>query len=144
MIEQPYPYFEIQAPTHYSFESIGDKGHVTKIVTLTLMTNGNWNLGFGDLIKGKISDSVITNNNDVRKVIGTVAKIAIEFLMQFPHCTIEVRPVDERRSKLYNLVFQRYFDEITTYFNVWGITEQEKESYQPTKTYHKFTIKLKF
>ena len=144
MIEQPYPYFEIRAPTHYFFESIGEKGSVYKIVEFTLQHNGNWNLGFGDLLEGQISDTVVTNNQDVRKVIGTVARIAIEFLLQFPDRIIEIEPVDEKRRKLYNRVFQRYFDEINPLFKVWGTLQAKEEPYVPTKNYDKFRIKIKY
>jgi hypothetical protein len=143
MIQDPYPFFEFKPSTHYFFESTGEKGSVYKIVTLSLMSNGNWNLGFGDLVKGEISDSVITNNNDVRKVIGTVAKIAINFLIQFPHCTIEIKPVDDKRKALYNTVFQRYFDDIDMLCKITGLIRGKKEPYLRTKTYDTFTIKLK-
>ena len=78
MIEQPYPYYALDLDKHYYFKSVGEKGSVYKIVALTLKGNGNWNLGFGDLIDNKINDSIVTNNQDIRKVIGTVAKVAID------------------------------------------------------------------
>jgi hypothetical protein len=144
MIEQPYPYYELGRPMHYFFESIGEERSVYKIVALTLMKNGNWNLGFGDLNKnGLIDDSVVTNNHDVRKVIGTVAKIAIDFLKKYPDRTIEIEPVDDKRKTLYNLVFHRYFEDIDSLFTITGTIEGKKEPYLPSKTYNKFTIKLK-
>ena len=144
MIEQPYPYYELGRPMHYFFESIGEEKSVYKIVAFTLLVNGNWNLGFGDLAEnGSIDDSVVTNNHDVRNVIGTVAKIAIDFLRKYPERTIEIKPVDDKRKTLYNLVFQRYFEEINTFIEVCGIIAEE-EPYIPTQTYNRFTIKLKF
>ena len=145
MIEQPYPYYELGRPMHYFFESIGEEKSVYKIVAFTLLVNGNWNLGFGDLAEnGSIDDSVVTNNHDVRNVIGTVAKIAIDFLRKYPERTIEIKPVDDKRKTLYNLVFQRYFEEINMFIEVSGVIGNAKEPYVSTKTYDKFTIKLKF
>jgi hypothetical protein len=144
MIEQPYLYYELGTETKYFFESIGENISVYKIVGFTLLPNGNWNLGFGDLQKdGSVDDSVVTNNHDVRKVIGTVAKIAMDFLRKYPERIIEIKPVDRKRKTLYNLVFNRYFEEINAFLDIWGFIEQEKEPYIPTKTYNKFTIKLK-
>lgn len=82
MIEHPYPYYVLKAKTHYAFESVGAKGSVYKIVQFTLRNNGHWNLGFGDWKDRQVDGSVITNNQDVYKVIGTVAKIAIDFLVK--------------------------------------------------------------
>ena len=77
------------------------------------------------------------------KVIGTVAKIAIDFLKQNPESIIDIKPVDEKRRTLYNRVFQRYFDEINPLFQVFGLIEEEEEPYTPTKFYDSFTIELK-
>lgn len=143
MIEQPYPYYALDLDKHYYFKSIGEKGSVYKIVALTLKVNGNWNLGFGDLIDNKINDSIVTNNQDIRKVIGTVAKVAIDFLRLNPDKTIEIEPVDDKRKILYNAVFKRYFTEIDALYVIKGIVRQEEELYVPTKIYDIFTVKLK-
>ena len=143
MIEQPYPYYDLGLDKHYFFLSVGEKGSVYKIVALTLKDNGNWNLGFGDLIDNKINDSIMTNNQDVRKVIGTVAKVAIDFLKQNPDKIVEIEPVGEKRNTLYNTVFRRYFTEIDTLYVIMGLINDKKEPYLPTKIYDKFTIKLK-
>lgn len=143
MIEQPYPYYALDLDKHYYFKSVGEKGSVYKIVALTLKVNGNWNLGFGDLIDNKINDSIVTNNQDIRKVIGTVAKVAIDFLRLNPDKTIEIEPVDDKRKILYNTVFRRYFTEIDALYVIKGIVRQEEELYDPTKIYDIFTVKLK-
>jgi hypothetical protein len=143
MIEQPYPYYALPLDKHYVFESVGEKGSVYKIVALTLNNNGNWNLGFGDLIEGEINGTIVSNNQDVRKVIGTVAKVAIDFLRRNPDKTIEIEPVDGKRKTLYNTVFQRNFDEINASFVIMGIIGDKEELYVPTKIYDIFTVKLK-
>ena len=79
MITQAYPYHVLIPKTHYFFESIGEKT-VYKIVQFALIKDNIWNLGFGDLSEsGSIDDTVVTNNQDIHKVIRTVAKIAIDF-----------------------------------------------------------------
>jgi hypothetical protein len=144
MIENPYPYFALPLDKHYFFESVGEKGSVYKIVALTLKKNGHWNLGFGDLTEDEIDGRVVTNNHDVRKVIGTVAKVALDFSRQNPEKTLEIEPIDTKRKTLYNSVFRRYFAEIDALFVIKGVIgQQEEELYTPTKTYDIFTIKLK-
>jgi hypothetical protein len=143
MIEQPYSYFEFIPKTHYIFESVGEKS-IFKIVQFNHVSGDNWNLGFGDLDdNGFINDSVITNNQDARKVIRTVAKIAIDFLAKYPNYTLEINPVDGKRKRLYNNIFRKYFEEMTPIFKIKGTFEGIAETYSPLNNYDFFTISLK-
>jgi hypothetical protein len=145
MITQFYPYYPLKQKAHYIFESEGVKGSVFKIVALTLSDNNIWNLGFGDLKPdGFVNDSIITNNQDAAKVIRTVAKIAIDFLVQNPESIIEIKPVDDKRKRLYNSVFQRYYNDIEPNFNLLGFLGDNEEPYSPLKSYDRFTITFKF
>ena len=144
MITQPYPYTELIPQTHYYFESIGEKGKTVKIVAFFPLEDKVWNLGFGDLQDdGSVNDLVTTNNQDARKVLQTVAKIAIDFLAQNPTEVLQIEPIDNKRKQLYNNIFQRYFQDITIIFNVLGILNGEEEVYTPLKSYSIFKISLK-
>lgn len=70
----------------YEFESIGPKGKVKKIVRFTEIQKAVYNLAFGDLdeLSGEISDTAVTNNNDSKKVLSTVAAIVNHFTNQYP------------------------------------------------------------
>lgn len=144
MITQPYPYKELIPKTHYYFESIGEKGKIVKIVVFTRNLDNVWNLGFGDLGNdGLIDDLVVTNNQDARKVLQTVAKIAIDFLAQNPTEVLQIEPIDNKRKQLYNNIFQRYFQDINTLFNIWGVLNDTEEVYIPFKSYSIFKVSLK-
>ena len=143
MIDQHYPYFELKEKTHYIFASVGVKGSVLKIVQFSSTGDNVWNLGFGDLNNGFIDDSIVTNNQDVRKVIQTVAKIAMDFLVQYPNSTLEIKPVDEKRKRLYNGIFLKYLKDIEPLFNVLGTVEGKEETYSPLKFYDTFKITFK-
>lgn len=143
MIEQPYPYYVLEEKTHYIFMSVGKK-NIMKIVFITPMRGNIWNLGFGDLGQdGFVDDTIKTNNQDALKVLRTVAKIAIDFLSVYPNYTLEINPVDEKRKRLYNGIFQRYFKEISVLFKIIGIFEGKKQKYTPLKNYDKFRITCK-
>ena len=136
MIGKSYDYIPFGNETYqyyYYFESEGDQGKIPKIVTFTLLPNGFWNLGFGDLQNGKVNDSVISNNYDIVKLIGTVAKIAYEFSDEFPRRGLEISPVDEKRKSLYNHVFRRHYETIHDKFLIIGISNNEEELYSPKK-----------
>ncbi len=73
-----------------------------------------------------------------------VAKTIYEFLGEFPERTIVIKPVDERRRKLYNRIFQRHFEEMKPFFDILGFHNEESEVYSPKKYYNYFKISLKF
>ena len=111
-------------------------------IIFTVPYDGNrWNLAFGDVQPdGEINDSIITNNHDVTKVIGTVAQAALLFLEKHPGCSLVIFPVDEKRKWLYNLVFRRRLPEIQPFWEIWGKWGQFWEIYQPELEYDAFEI----
>jgi hypothetical protein len=146
MITESYPFIASSNQTQYFFQSEGKQGVIWKIVIFTHVIDDMWNLGFGDIDMktGKIDGSVVTNNQDVAKVLGTVAKIAHVFFADFPKRSIEIKPVDDRRKRLYNYVFQKHFNDIDLSFHVIGSINQVDELYNPNNSYDSFKLKLKF
>ena len=144
MITESYRYLATKRKTQYTFQSEGLQGKIVKIILFDLQDNGEWNLGFGDWSKGKVDDSVISNNHDAFKVIGTVAKATLDFFEEYPESIVIIKPVDEKRKKLYNTVFQRHFKDINPLFDVVGFINGEKEVYSPQKFFDSFKIPLKF
>lgn len=69
----------------YEFISEGPKGRIKKIIRFTQISTTVFNIGFGDLDEetGEISDVAITNNNDSRKVLATVAATIHDFTIQY-------------------------------------------------------------
>jgi hypothetical protein len=109
----------------FEFDSHGPKGTITKIVQFTPLPQNEllYNLGFGDKIEGTFDDSTVSDNNDMRLVLQTIANLVHDFLDKYPNRTILVIPVDRRRKLLYNRVFQQRFEEITSSFFVEGYVE---------------------
>ena len=145
MIAESYPFVVSSNQTQYFFQSEGSKGKILKIVFFTHIIDDLWNLGFGDVdIKsGDIDGSIVTNNQDVAKVIGTVAKITHAFFADFPERSIEIKPIDERRGRLYNYVFQKHFKDIYPSFDVLGPINRTEEPYNPNSFYDSFKLKVK-
>jgi hypothetical protein len=143
MIKDAYSYADVKEGKLFAFQSEGSQGLIVKIVQFTFEGNDVWNLGFGDLDDGDIDDSVVTNNHDAMKVIRTVAKITLEFFVKYPTSIVKIRPVDEKRKKLYNIVFIRHFKDIEPIFDVKGSREGKKEPYSPNNYYNRFELKLK-
>jgi hypothetical protein len=143
MIKDPYPYVQIGDELFFGFRSEGINGSILKIVMFTLNEEGNWNLGFGDWRNNDVDDKVMTNNHDVVKVIGTVAKVTYDFFANYPDAVIVIDPVDEKRKKLYNIVFQRHYKDIKNNFHILARRDEQFEIYSPSKFYDKFQLSLK-
>jgi methyltransferase-like protein len=144
MIEETYPYVPIKDTLFFGFISEGINGDIFKIVMFTPTRHGKWNLGFGDWRNDDVDDKVMTNNHDVVKVIGTVAKITYDFFKKYPNAVVVVKPVDEKRKKLYNIVFQRHYKIIINDFQIFARTEGgRKKVYSPKKIYDNFELSLK-
>ena len=144
MITDSYEFLTTIKKNRFIFESEGVQGKIIKIVLFTPLENSEWNLGFGDLIKGEINDSIVSNNQDVFMVMKTIAKIITVFLQEYPKSIIVIKPVDEKRKRLYNGIFHRHFNDIEPLFDLKGIIKNEKEPYLPKKNYDSFEITLKF
>ena len=144
MINESYAYIDIKNKTHYVFQSEGQNGKILKAVVFTNLGERLWNLGFGDLQNGDIDDAIVSNNHDLVKVISTVAKIANEFSNNFPLRHIVINPIDAKRKRLYNHVFRRHYEVISTNFSIIGINKRKKETYSPQKIYDSFELIRKF
>ena len=90
-----------------------------------------------------VDDKVMTNNQDVVKVIGTVAKVTYVFFDNYRDAIVAIKPVDEKRKKLYNIVFQRHYDVLKAEFHILGLKNDEVEIYSPEKLYDSFELFLK-
>jgi hypothetical protein len=144
MITDSYEFLTTARKTRYIFESEGNQGKIIKIVIFTPLEKGEWNLGFGDLREGIIDDSIVSNNQDVFMVMKTIAKIIFVFFQEYPNSIIVIKPVDEKRKRLYNAIFQRHFKDIDPDFNIIGLLENKKNSYSSQINYDSFEISLKF
>jgi hypothetical protein len=100
-------------------------------------------LAFGDWKKDDFDDKVMTNNQDVVRVIATVAKVTYCFFEDYPDAILVIDPVDEKRKKLYNIVFQRHAKTIKETFIIMAAIGEKYEIYSPLKMYDSFELSLK-
>jgi hypothetical protein len=141
MITDYYNYIDIKDKIEYLFASKGKQGTIIKIVSFTLLEDNLWNLAFGDVRKGNFDGSIISNNHDLLKIIGTVAKITYEFSATFPLRNIYIKPVDEKRKRLYNHVFRRHYAVINATFQIIGAKNGIEEPYSTGNVYDVFKLK---
>jgi hypothetical protein len=129
----------------FKFTSEGDKGTIEKIVEFEQIREKVWNLGFGDVVGDDWTDNVVSNNNDMRVVIQTVANSVYAFFDYYPDDEVFIEPSDYQRKILYNRAFQQRWHEIEPIFLVRAVLLESKnlkfEAYNPRKLYDYFIIK---
>ena len=131
----------------FEFESIGPKGTVRKVVRYSEINLHNYyNLGFGDKdeFTGFISDLSVTNNNDSRKVLATVAATLYAFTGTHPGATIIATGSTEARTRLYRMGITNHLKEIEQDFEVLGLnTAFEWELFRKNTNYGAFLVRRK-
>ncbi|MFN0176378.1 MAG: DUF6934 family protein [Saprospiraceae bacterium] len=142
MITGTYPIEQNETATQFLFFSEGVKGRILKAVFISHYERHRWNLAFGDVgADWEIDDKAKTNNNDVVKVLGTVAKAALIFSETYPERALIIFPVDEKRKRLYNLIFRRKLTEIEMIFHVFGKRGRRWEAFNyQTEEYDAFEL----
>jgi len=127
----------------YEFESVGPKGKVKKVARFLEIGKDVFNLGFGDLhpVTGEINDTIVTNNNDSRKVLATVAAIVDVFTLKYPGAWVMAKGSTRSRNRLYRMGISNHWHEIKKRFEVFGLKKVKWELFRPHSDYEAFLIR---
>ena len=146
---EKYKYSASETFLDFEFDSNGPKGKVRKVVRYSPQNAGGityFNLGFGDLNKKtrKIDDLAITNNQDRKKILATVAATVIEFTQHFPDVMVYAKGSTPARTRLYQIGISSNWEEIDALLYVYGY-EQNKgwQMFRKNTTYEAFLVKRK-
>jgi hypothetical protein len=138
MIDQHYPFSSREDKLLYYFFSEGPQGKILKVIIFQLTDSGNWNLAFGDYGKEDIDDKIISNNNDLFKVMKTVIACTYDFSEKYPDRIIQVIPVDEKRKLLYHGILKRNLEIIGKKFWIDGLRNDLIETFDVKNQYQEF------
>ena len=129
----------------YEFESTGPKGNIKKVVRFSQISNNVFNLGFGDLDEetGEISDINVTNNNDSRKVLATVAATVRDFTLQYPDAWIIAKGSTLSRTRLYRIGITNHWNEISAEFEIFGLKDGSWKAFEMRRDYEAFLVRRK-
>ena len=112
-----------RASMTFDFVSEGPKGLIPKRVEYRQYGNENiYNLGFGDLNveTGEIDDTVVTDNNDSKKVLSTVASTVYTFTEKYSGAVVYAQGSNAVRTRLYRIGISNNLEELTEKFDVRG------------------------
>jgi len=131
----------------YEFFSEGPKGVIKKGVRFTLAQfNGIYfyNLAFGDWSEElrSLNDFSVTNNDDVEKVLATVASVVMDFLEHFPDTIIYAEGSTPARTRRYQMGINKAWNEIAEQYEVFGIRPDDIiEPFRKNVNYDAFWVR---
>ena len=129
----------------YEFLSSGPKGTIKKVVQYIAISQGVYNLGFGDWDEEaqSIRDDVRTNNEDRDKVLATVAFTVFDFMEHHPDAIILAEGSTPARTRLYQMGISDNLTEIGQLFDVEGYYNGGWEPFKKGRNYQAFSLKAK-
>lgn len=121
----------------YEFESVGGKGVIKKVARFSEIGTNVYNFGFGDLNEktGEITDVVVSNNGDDQMILLTVAHIIYLFTSVYPNAVVVIQGTTLSRTRRYQMGINKYWEQINPIFEVYGLLEQEWESFRMGTNY---------
>lgn len=129
----------------FTFDSVGHKGTIKKIVQYSKLTDQVYNLGFGDYNQetGKIDDSIKTNNGDSQKVLITVVATLYDFTGKYPDKYVFATGSNSVRTRLYRMGISNNIEELKQDFEVYGLKNKQWETFIIGEDYQGFLVKRK-
>ena len=144
-----YPIASDSSNLTYKFDSIGPKGIIRKVVSyrrINPLNKNYYNLSFGDWdkINGKVNDTIVSNNNDTKKILFTVGLTALQFVNHFPMAEVFIEGSTISRTRLYQMAIRQYFLEIDKLFDLKGLRNGKWEKFKTGINFEAFLLKKKF
>ena len=129
----------------YEFISVGPRGAIIKVVRFTQISTGIYNLAFGDLDAetGEINDIRVSNNNDMQKILATIATTVHDFTLQYPGVWLFMKGSTLSRTRLYRMGISNHWEEINMDFEIFGLKESTWEVFEKRENYEAFLIHRK-
>lgn len=130
----------------FEFVSEGPMGNILKLIQFTPTNLKDvYNLSFGDKNpdSGEIDDRIISNNNDVNKVLATVVASVFLFTDKYPGCWVYATGSTKSRTRLYRMGITKHLTAVKADFHLYGESGEYWEPFKKEKNYLGFAVKRK-
>ena len=126
----------------YTFTSIGENGVIQKLVRFLEIGENLFNLGFGDFdpVTEQVSDTIVSNNGDMVKVLATIVSILRVFLSENPDVSVIIDGSTPSRIRLYRIIINNYYDDFVKEFIIFGYKDGQYEPLEKDVPYEFFLI----
>lgn len=128
-----YTLFPSEDLTVFHFVSTGSKGQIRKIIRYMPTLNPKvYNLGLADVlyIDGNedvftVDDHTASDNGDIDKLVGTVARSLLLFSQHYPDVFVVFGSINPVKMRLYRIIVQKYYDELSKTFILFVAKRQD-------------------
>ncbi len=146
-MEQPsYPFKKYKRELLFEFESVSEIKTIRKVIAYELIDDKQkvFNLSLVDKNDdGKISDMVVSNNNDMEMVLATVIQTLPIFFSEFEGSKIFFSGSTPSRTRLYRIIIAKFQKEFEREYSIFGFINQIAEPFQQGNKYEAFLISKK-
>lgn len=134
--------FLVQDELYYTFISSGKNGDIAKIVIFQELGNKIFNLVLADFDfdKETFSDTAVSNNGDLSKILATVLAIILDFFRSKQNACIIMEANSTPKNKLYNRMVKNYYSTLKSKLRILIETENGLEEYSIDKESNKFYL----
>ena len=144
MDKQSYPFREIKNELLFEFDSISESQTIRKVISYQRIdTKRNiFNLALLDLDDdGNMSDTVVSNNADMEKVLATVVQTLPIFFEKVENAKVFFTGSTPARTRLYRMIISKFLDEFKRNYTIFGFVGNTPVLYEKGKSYEAFMIK---
>lgn len=130
----------------YEFWSEGPKGRIRKRVEFVPLEDiaTIFNLALSDINKDGDADyTIVSGNNDTKKVLATILVALYDFFFMYPNCSIYIEGNNEARNRLYRMAISNNITELSKDFDFLGQFHRKWELFQGGRAYDAFLIRKK-
>ena len=146
-MEQPsYPFRKFKRELLFEFESVSETKIIRKVIAYELVdeTQMIFNLSLVDKNEnGGVSDMVVSNNQDMEKVLATVIQTLPIFFADFENSRIYFSGSTPVRTRLYRIVIAKFYQDFERQYSIFGFINQAAEPFQEGRNYEAFLISKK-
>ena len=144
MDKPTYELIVTEEALRFEFESVGKERVVKKVIRYAETNiSGLYNLSLVDvLINGAESDTAITDNGDMEKILATVLSTFPLFLNRYPDCQIFFMGSTPTRTRLYQIAIRRELTTALKLFSINGLTDNGLEPFVADRTHKAFIFAL--
>ncbi len=145
MTEPPYPFLSSENRLTFAFESISTERIIIKQVLYDQIDTIYYNLALVDVMSdGRLADDIVSNNQDMPKIIATVLQTMVSFFDKYPDKFIYFQGSNPVLTRFYRIIIDRELNKLHELFWVYGRRSDDSlEKFVPNGVYVGFVFALK-
>jgi hypothetical protein len=145
MTVPPYPFLVSENQLTFAFESVSPERVIIKQVLYDQINDIYYNLALVDVMPdGRLADDVVSDNQDLPKVIATVLQTMFVFFDEYPDKLIYFQGSDAVRTRFYRIIIDRELNKVRELFLIYGRKpDNSLEEFISNSVYVGFVFALK-